>query len=148
MGRWPSSQWQQTVNLSTEVYGGANPSLPKSFYSFNKNEGDILAIEFYDGYISIVIESNLVLPEEIKKFVEDCEEACSIRMPAVVLDMRNVKEINSAGISKILKLYKDLQSIKIKLFMVNVDESINQIFKDLMLFALIKTFDNTKEFLL
>ncbi len=32
--------------------------------------------------------------------------------------------------------------------MVNVDESINQIFKDLMLFALIKTFDNTKEFLL
>ena len=109
---------------------------------------DILAIEFYDGYISIVIESNLVLPEEIKKFVEDCEEACSIRMPAVVLDMRNVKEINSAGISKILKLYKDLQSIKIKLFMVNVDESINQIFKDLMLFALIKTFDNTKEFLL
>lgn len=107
-----------------------------------------MAIEFYDGYISIVIESNLVLPEEIKKFVEDCEEACSIRMPAVVLDMRNVKEINSAGISKILKLYKDLQSIKIKLFMVNVDESINQIFKDLMLFALIRTFDNTKEFLL
>ena len=107
-----------------------------------------MAIEFYDGYISIVIESNLVLPEEIKKFVEDCEEACLIRMPAVVLDMRNVKEINSAGISKILKLYKDLQSIKIKLFMVNVDESINQIFKDLMLFALIKTFYNTKEFLL
>lgn len=107
-----------------------------------------MAIEFYDGYISIVIESNLVLPEEIKKFVEDCEEACSIRMPAVVLDMLNVKEINSEGISKILKLYKDLQSIKIKLFMVNVDESINQIFKDLMLFALIKTFDNTKEFLL
>ena len=107
-----------------------------------------MAIDFYDGYISIVIESNLVLPEEIKKFVEDCEEACSIRMPAVVVDMRNVKEINSAGISKILKLYKDLQSIKIKLFMVNVYESINQIFKDLMLFALIKTFDNTKEFLL
>ena len=107
-----------------------------------------MAIEFYDGYISIVIESNLSLPEDIKKFTEDCKEAYSIRMPAIVLDMRNVKEINSAGIAKILKLYKDLQSIKIKLFMVNVDEAISQILKDLMIFSLIKTFDNAKELLL
>ena len=106
---------------------------------------DILAIEFYDGYISIVVESNLSLHEEIKKFVEDSEEACSIRMPAIVLDMKNVKEINSAGIAKILKLYKDLQSIKIRLFMMNI---IAPIFKDLMMFTLIKTFDNKKDFLL
>ena len=90
-----------------------------------------MAIEFYDGYISIVIESNLVLPEEIKKFVEDCEEACSIRMPAVVLDMRNVKEINSAGISKILKLYKDLQSIKIKLTIQKCKQIFNKAIKTL-----------------
>ena len=109
---------------------------------------DILAIEFYDGYISIVVESNLSLHEEIRKFVEDSEEACSIRMPAIVLDMKNVKEINSAGIAKILKLYKDLQSLKIRLFMMNISETIAPIFKDLMMFTLIKTFDNKKDFLL
>lgn len=109
---------------------------------------DILAIEFYDGYISIVVESNLSLHEEIKKFVEDSEEVCSLMMPIIVLDMHNVKEINSAGIAKILKLYKNLQSIKIKLFMMNVDEAIAQVFKDLMMFTLIKTFDKKKDFLL
>lgn len=109
---------------------------------------DILAIEFYDGYISIVVESNLSLHEEIRKFVEDSEEACSIRMPAIVLDMKNVKEINSAGIAKILKLYKDLQSLKIRLFMMNISETIAPIFKDLMMFTLIKTFDKKKDFLL
>ena len=109
---------------------------------------DILAIEFYDGYISIVVESNLSLHEEIKKFVEDSEEACSIRTPAIVLDMKNVKEINSAGIAKILKLYKDLRSLKIRLFMMNISETIAPIFKDLMMFTLIKTFkDSEEEFL-
>ncbi len=107
-----------------------------------------MAIEFNNGYLSIVMESNLSLPEEIKKFTEDCEEACSILMPAVVLNMQNVKEINSAGIAKILKLYKDLQSLKVKLFMINVDDAITPIFKNLMLFTLIKAFDNAKEFLL
>lgn len=106
-----------------------------------------MAIEFYDGYISIVVESNLSLPEEVKKFVEDAEEVCSLMMPIIVLDMHNVKEINSAGIAKILKLYKNLQSIKIKLFMMNVDEAIAQVFKDLMIFTLIKTFDKKKDFL-
>jgi hypothetical protein len=28
VGRWPSGQWQQTVNLSPKGYGGSNPSLP------------------------------------------------------------------------------------------------------------------------
>ncbi len=107
-----------------------------------------MAIEFNTGYLSIVVESNLSLPEEIKKFTEDCEEACSVLMPAVVLNMRNVKEINSAGIAKILKLYKDLQSLRVKLFMINIDDSITPIFKNLMLFTLIKIFDNPKEFLL
>lgn len=107
-----------------------------------------MAIEFSNQYVSIVMESNLSLPEEIVKFSEDSKEVCSIRMPAVVLNMENVKEINSAGIAKILKLYKDLQSLKIKLFMINVNEAIVPIFKDLMLFNLIKAFDNTKEFLL
>lgn len=99
-----------------------------------------MAIEFNTGYLSIVVESNLSLPEEIKKFTEDCEEACSVLMPAVVLNMRNVKEINSAGIAKILKLYKDLQSLRVKLFMINIDDSITPIFKNLMLFTLIKIF--------
>ena len=78
---------------------------------------------------------------------EDCEEACSVSIPAVVLNMQNVKEINSAGIAKILKLFKDLQSIKIRLFMTNVDESITPIFKDLMIFTLIKDFEDAEEFL-
>ena len=106
-----------------------------------------MAIEFNNEYLSIVIESNLSLPEEVKKFVEDCEKVFSSPMPAVVLNMQNVKEINSAGISKILKLFKDLQSFKIKLFMTNVDESIAPLFKDLMIFALIKDFKDSDEFL-
>ena len=28
LGRWPSGQWQQTVNLPAYAYGGSNPSLP------------------------------------------------------------------------------------------------------------------------
>ena len=106
-----------------------------------------MAIEFYDGYISIVVESNLSLPEEVKKFVEDSEKVSSISIPVVVLDMRHVKEINSAGIAKILKLYKNLQSIKIKLYMINVGEEITPLFKDLMIFALIKDFKDADDFL-
>ena len=121
-------------------------SLPAHIFILSK--GDILAIEFNNGYLSIVIESNLSLPEEVKKFAEECEEVCSAPMPVIVLNMQNVKEINSAGIAKILKLFKGLQSLKIKLFMTNVDEAIAPIFKDLMIFALIKDFEDAKEFLL
>lgn len=106
-----------------------------------------MAIEFNNGYLSIVIESNLSLPEEVKKFVEEYKEACSVSIPVVVLNMQNVKEINSAGIAKILKLFKNLQSVKIRLFMTNVGETINPIFKDLMIFALIKDFEDAKDFL-
>ena len=67
-------------------------------------------------------------------------------MPVVVLDMKNVKEINSAGIAKILKLYKSLQSLKVKLFMTNLDESIKPTLKSLMMFSLIKYFDDPKDF--
>ena len=86
------------------------------------------------------MEANLSTPEEIKSFVEDSNEACNIRMPIVLLDMKNVKEINSAGIAKILKLYKNLQSLKVKLFMTNLDESLRPTIKSLMMFSLIKYF--------
>ena len=105
-----------------------------------------MAIEFNNEYISIVMEANLSAPKEIKSFVEDSNEACNIRMPVVVLDMKNVKEINSAGIAKILKLYKSLQSLKVKLFMTNLDESIKPTLKSLMMFSLIKYFYDPKDF--
>ncbi|CRF33813.1 anti-sigma factor antagonist [Brachyspira suanatina] len=105
-----------------------------------------MAIEFNNEYISIVMEANLATPEEIKSFVEDSDEACNIRMPVVVLDMKNVREINSAGIAKILKLYKNLQSLKVKLFMINLDESVKPTIKSLMIFSLIKYFDDPKDF--
>lgn len=107
-----------------------------------------MAIEFNNEYISIVMEANLSASEEIKQFIEDSEEACNIRMPLVVLDMKNVKEINSAGIAKMLKLYKSLQSLKVKLFMTNVDEAIAPTLKSLMIFSLIKYFENPKDFTL
>ncbi|MEI0604106.1 STAS domain-containing protein [Brachyspira alvinipulli] len=107
-----------------------------------------MAIEFYNEYISIVMEANLSSSEEIAKFVEDSDEACNIRMPVVVLDMKNVREINSAGIAKMLKLYKNLQSLKVKLFMINLHESVTPILKSLMIFSLIKYFDDPKDFLL
>ena len=122
-------------------------SLPAHIFILSLGKGDILAIEFYDGYISIVVESNLSLPEEVKKFVEDSEKACSISIPVIVLDMRHVKEINSAGIAKILELFKNLQSIKVRLFMTNIGEEITPIFKDLMIFTLIKDFKDAEEFL-
>ena len=94
------------------------------------------------------MEANLSSSEEIEKFVEDSNEACNIRMPVVVLDMKNVREINSAGIAKMLKLYKNLQSLKVKLFMINLHESVTPILKSLMIFSLIKYFDDPKDFLL
>ena len=115
------------------------------FYEYIKR-GVALAIEFNNEYISIVMEANLSTPDEIKQFIEDSEEACNIRMPIVLLDMKNVKEINSAGIAKILKLYKNLQSLKVKLFMTNLDESIAPTLKSLMMFSLIKNFDSPKDF--
>lgn len=93
------------------------------------------------------MEANLSSPEEISKFLEDSEEACNIRMPVVVLDMKNVREINSAGIAKMLKLYKNLQSLKVKLFMTNLHESVSPILKSLMIFSLIKYFDDPKDFI-
>ena len=107
-----------------------------------------MAIEFNNEYISIVMEANLSSSEEIQKFVEDSDEACNIRMPVVVLDMKNVREINSAGIAKMLKLYKNLQSLKVKLFMTNLHESVTPILKSLMIFSLIKYFEDPKDFLL
>ena len=107
-----------------------------------------MAIEFNNEYISIVIEANLSTPDEIKQFIEDSDEACNIRMPAVVLDMKNVREINSAGIAKILKLYKNLQSLKVKLFMINLDDSVVPTLKSLMMFSLIKYFDDPRDFTL
>ncbi len=100
----------------------------------------ILAIEFNKNYISIVMEADLVLPEEIERFSNECDEASHIKLPAVVLDFKNVKEINSAGLSKVLKLYKELQSYRIKLFMCNVSNSILTIFNNLMIFSLIPEF--------
>ena len=94
------------------------------------------------------MEANLSSSEEIQKFVEDSDEACNIRMPVVVLDMKNVREINSAGIAKMLKLYKNLQSLKVKLFMTNLHESVTPILKSLMIFSLIKYFEDPKDFLL
>ncbi len=105
-----------------------------------------MAIEFNNEYISIVMEGNLSSAEEIKSFLDDSNEACNIRMPVVVLDMKNVKEINSTGIAKILKLYKNLQSLKVKLFMTNLDDSIKPTIKSLMLFSLIKYFDSPDDF--
>ncbi len=116
------------------------------FTNIYLKRGIALAIEFNNEYISIVMEANLSAPEEIKSFAEDSDEACNIRMPVVVLDMKNVKEINSAGIAKILKLYKNLQSLKVKLFMTNLDESIKPTLKSLMMFSLIKYFDDPKDF--
>ncbi|WP_295157054.1 STAS domain-containing protein [uncultured Brachyspira sp.] len=105
-----------------------------------------MAIEFNNEYISIVMEANLSSPDEIKNFIEDSNEACNIRMPVVLLDMKNVREINSTGIAKILKLYKNLQSFKIKLYMTNLDESVKPTIKSLMLFSLIKYFENPDDF--
>ena len=125
------------------------PSLPTFFFTqYFLIKDCILAIEFYNEYISIVMEANLSSSEEIAKFVEDSDEACNIRMPVVVLDMKNVREINSAGIAKMLKLYKNLQSLKVKLFMINLHESVTPILKSLMIFSLIKYFDDPKDFLL
>ena len=63
------------------------------FTNIYLKRGIALAIEFNNEYISIVMEANLSAPEEIKSFVEDSDEACNIRMPVVVLDMKNVKEM-------------------------------------------------------
>lgn len=122
------------------------PPCPHFYVIYISNEGVALAIEFNNEYISIVIESNLSSPEEIQKFIEDSNEAINIRMPAIVLDMKNVREINSAGIAKILKLYKNLQSLKVKLFMINLDDAIRSTVKSLMMFSLIKYFDDAKDF--
>ena len=105
-----------------------------------------MAVEFNNQYISIIMESNLSAKEEIQKFLEDSNEVQNIRMPIVMLDMKNVNEINSDGISKILKLYKNLQSLKVKLFMTNVNDTIKPTLKSLMMFSLIKYFEDTKDF--
>ena len=105
-----------------------------------------MAVEFNNQYISIIMESNLSAKEEIQKFLEDANEVQNIRMPIVMLDMKNVNEINSDGISKILKLYKNLQSLKVKLFMTNVNDTIKPTLKSLMMFSLIKYFEDTKDF--
>jgi hypothetical protein len=36
LGRFPSGQRGQTVNLLADVFEGSNPSLPTLFYSFLK----------------------------------------------------------------------------------------------------------------
>ena len=44
MGGWPSGQWQQTVNLSTKVFVGSNPSPPTIFSDNMRNFFQILSI--------------------------------------------------------------------------------------------------------
>ena len=104
-----------------------------------------MAIEFNDRYISIVPEANLSTSEEIYRFVNESEEAASIRMPIVILDLKNTKEINSAGIAKILKLYKSLQALKIKLYMMNLNKDVEPILKNLMITYLITKIESIKD---
>ncbi|WP_157150755.1 STAS domain-containing protein [Brachyspira sp. SAP_772] len=104
-----------------------------------------MAIEFNDVYISIVPEANLCSSEEIYRFVNESEEAASIRMPIVILDLKNTKEINSAGIAKILKLYKNLQGLKIKLYMMNLNADVEPILKNLLLTYLITKIESVKD---
>lgn len=47
VGKWPSGQWQQTVNLSPRGYGGSNPSLPTIFKFYNINDLPIFLIVSY-----------------------------------------------------------------------------------------------------
>lgn len=107
-----------------------------------------MAIEFNTNHVSIVMEDGSMLAEEIDMFSNEFSEAFDIKLPAVVLDFKNVKEVNSSGISKILKLYKDLQSYRIKLFMCNVSDSIVPIFNNLMLFSLIPEFNGDESIFL
>ena len=104
-----------------------------------------MAIEFNDIYISIVPEANLCSSEEIYRFVNESEEVASIRMPIVILDLKNTKEINSAGIAKILKLYKSLQALKIKLYIMNLNKDVEPILKNLMITYLITKIESIKD---
>ncbi len=51
MDRWPSGQWQQTVNLSAQAFAGSNPALStiRFRFCFIKNESGYFHVMFLDA---------------------------------------------------------------------------------------------------
>lgn len=104
-----------------------------------------MAIQYFDKHAIITIDGNLSTEEEIKKLVYESDEATSNHIPHLVLNFKNVKEIGSAGMAKILQIYKTQQAFKSKLYITNIGEEIEGTLKSMMFFNLIQTFKSEED---
>lgn len=104
-----------------------------------------MSIQYFDKYAIVFIDGNLSSKEDIKKFVYETDDAVENHIPNLIIDLKNTHDINSAGIAKILQLYKNQQALKSNLYMMNVGEDIESLLKDMMIYKLINKFKNEDE---
>ena len=117
-----------------------------------KKKGTNLSLEEYFNEIA----KRDILPENVinivKESIANTIGENGLKEPNPINDstidmFKSSKEIALNITKKELKLYKNLQSLKVKLFMTNLHESVSPILKSLMIFSLIKYFDDPKDFI-
>lgn len=93
----------------------------------------------------IVIEGSLDVKENVEKFWNDANNVISDHMPNIIIDFKNVDSISSAGIGKILKIYKNIQLIRATLSFLNIQDDLKNTFDSLIFFKLVKYYDSESE---
>ena len=94
----------------------------------------------------ILIEGNLDIEANVKKFWDDVNEVISDHMPNIIIDFKNVDTIASEGIGKILNLYKNIQIIRSTLAFLHIKDELKYTFDSLVFFKLVKYYDDESEF--
>lgn len=86
---------------------------------------------------TILIEGNLEIEANINSFERDINLVISEHVQNMILNFENVDSISSAGIGKILFLYKSVQVIKVTLSFINIKGELKDILDSLIFFKLV-----------
>ena len=79
------------------------------------------------------------MKEELYEILENNKIYC--------IDFKNIDYIDSSGIGLIISLYKDLKEMDSELYLININNEINEIFSLVFLNQIIKYFDSEDSFI-
>lgn len=96
-------------------------------------------------YVVFTIESDLATEDAAADLKESLEVLVEKENRDILLDFSNVKNINSAGIGKLLLAYKKLKTQNRNIAVVNISEFLSKLFEKLMFSRLFKIYKNMSE---
>lgn len=100
----------------------------------NKNDPNLLQKQLPPAYNGPQNEDAIILNHDLTMAFKDCqkdeliEKISNIKSNVCILDLRNVKIVDSCGIATLIVIYKKLVSRQIKFKLINVSESLCELF--------------------